>query len=204
MNKKLFEKVKSLCKDTGLSEKYLEAITDKIGGSIEDDSTDEAAIETTANLVADVAKESQGEATRWASKKKDPKTKPNQDPDHDPEPDPDPDPKDSETAKLLKQMQAQMKKQGDELAALKADRAKGERKTLIEGLMETHKIPSYLRSTLAKSIADDEDAEATIKEFAQGLITNGLPTKDSEGTKVASEKQVDEAADDLLESITVK
>ena len=56
MNKKLFEKVKSLCKDTGLSEKYLEAITDKIGGSIEDDSTDEAAIETTANLVADVAK----------------------------------------------------------------------------------------------------------------------------------------------------
>ena len=97
-----------------------------------------------------------------------------------------------------------MKKQGDELAALKADRAKGERKTLIEGLMETHKIPSYLRSTLAKSIADDEDAEATIKEFAQGLITNGLPTKDSEGTKVASEKQVDEAADDLLESITVK
>lgn len=70
MNKKLFEKVKGLCKDTGLSEKYLKAITEKMGGSIEDDSTDDAAIETTANLIADVAKESQGEATRWANKKR--------------------------------------------------------------------------------------------------------------------------------------
>ncbi|MEO4716205.1 hypothetical protein ABHZ63_06895 [Phocaeicola vulgatus] len=41
MNKKLFEKVKGLCKDTGLSEKYLKAITEKMGGSIEDDSTDD-------------------------------------------------------------------------------------------------------------------------------------------------------------------
>ena len=42
MNKTLFKKVKDLCKDTGLSEKYLTAITEKMGGSIEDDSTDEA------------------------------------------------------------------------------------------------------------------------------------------------------------------
>ena len=39
MNKTLFKKVKDLCKDTGLSEKYLTAITEKMGGSIEDDST---------------------------------------------------------------------------------------------------------------------------------------------------------------------
>ncbi|UVQ30805.1 hypothetical protein [Bacteroides ovatus] len=45
MNKTLFKKVKDLCKDTGLSEKYLTAITEKMGGSIEDDSTDEAEIE---------------------------------------------------------------------------------------------------------------------------------------------------------------
>lgn len=38
MNKTLFKKVKDLCKDTGLSEKYLTAITEKMGGSIEDDS----------------------------------------------------------------------------------------------------------------------------------------------------------------------
>ena len=74
MNKKLFEKVKGLCKDTGLSEKYLKAITEKMGGSIEDDSTDDEAIESTANLIAEVAKESQGEATRWANKNKETKT----------------------------------------------------------------------------------------------------------------------------------
>ena len=70
MNKTLFKKVKDLCKDTGLSEKYLTAITEKMGGSIEDDSTDEAEIEKVANQIADVAKESQGEATRWANKKR--------------------------------------------------------------------------------------------------------------------------------------
>jgi len=201
MNKKLFEKVKSLCKDTGLSEKYLKAITEKLGGSIEDDSTDEAAIETTANLVADVAKESQGEATRWASKNKDPKQNPNPDP----EPDPKPDPKgDSEVAKLLSEVRQELKQQREEMAAMKAEKAKGDRMATIEALMETHKIPAYLRKTLAKSIADDEDAEATIKEFAQGLITNGLPTNETEGSKVASDQQVDEAADALLESIEVK
>ena len=81
MNKQLFDKVKSLCKDTGLSEKYLKAITEKLGGSVEDDSTDEAAIETAANLIADVAKESQGESSRWvdAFKKKNPKRKDHKD-----------------------------------------------------------------------------------------------------------------------------
>lgn len=72
MNKKLFVKVKDLCKDTGLSEKYLTTITEKMGGSIEDDSTDDEAIGNMANQIADIAKETQGEATRWANKK-DPK-----------------------------------------------------------------------------------------------------------------------------------
>jgi hypothetical protein len=77
MNKTLFKKVKDLCKDTGLSEKYLTAITEKMGGSIEDDSTDEAEIEKVANQIADVAKESQGEATRWANKAKDQRSQKN-------------------------------------------------------------------------------------------------------------------------------
>ena len=216
MNKKLFEKVKSLCKDTGLSEKYLKAITEKLGGSIEDDSTDEAAIETTANLVADVAKESQGESSRWvdAFKKKNPKRK---DPDDDDDPDDDPDdddPDDDPDAKkkgkkdpmmkLLKKMQKQMEDQAAELKTLKGEKAAGERTANIQKLMEDHKIPKYLRDTLAKSIAEGDDAEEAIKNFKQGLITNGLETEEPEGKKVASEKQVDEAADNLLESITAK
>ena len=215
MNKKLFEKVKSLCKDTGLSEKYLKAITEKLGGSIEDDSTDEAAIETTANLVADVAKESQGESSRWvdAFKKKNPRRKdpnddddPDDDPNDDDDPDDDPNPKKKKDpiAKLLKKMQKQMDDQAEELKTLRGEKAAGERTANIQKLMDDHKIPTYLRDTLAKSIADGDDAEETIKNFKQGLITNGLETEETEGKKVASEKQVDEAADNLLESITVK
>ena len=218
MNKKLFEKVKSLCKDTGLSEKYLKAITEKLGGSIEDDSTDEAAMETTANLIADVAKESQGESSRLvdAFKKKNPKRKGSDD-DDDPDDDDDDDPDDVDDdpapkkggkkdpyMKMLQKMQKQMDAQSKELETLRGERAKGERTANIQKLMETHKIPSYLRDTLAKSIAEGDDAEETIKNFKQGLITNGLETEESEGKKVASEKQVDEAADNLLESITAK
>ena len=217
MNKQLFDKVKSLCKDTGLSEKYLKAITERLGGSVEDDSTDEAAIETTANLVADVAKESQGESSRWvdAFKKKNPKRKdsdddddPDDDSDDDDDPDDDPDAKKKgkkdPMMKLLKKMQKQMEDQAAELKTLKGEKAAGERTANIQKLMEDHKIPKYLRDTLAKSIAEGDDAEETIKNFKQGLITNGLETEETEGKKVASEKQVDEAADSLLESITAK
>lgn len=213
MNKTLFDKVKSLCKDTGLSEKYLKAITEKLGGSVEDDSTDEAAIETAANLIADVAKESQGESSRWvdAFKKKNPKRKDHNnsedeedDPNEDDPDDPDPKKNKDPMMKLLKKMQKQMEDQAEELKTLKGEKAAGERNKTIQSLMETHKIPKYLRDTLAKSIAEGDDAEQAIKDFKQGLITNGLETEEIEGKKVASEKQVDEAADSLLESITAK
>lgn len=201
MNKKLFLKVKDLCKDTGVSEKCLKAITEKMGGSIEDDSTDEEAIETTANLIADVAKETQSEATRWANKKpnkskeeeeeeeggnKKPnsKTKPEKE-------------EEDETAKEI----AELKKK---VVDMEAERSKGERSAAIAKAMATHNIPAKFRDRLAKSISDEDDIEETVKSMKQDFITDGLMTDDSEGSKGASEKQVDEAADGLLESITVK
>ena len=213
MNAKLFEKVKSLCKDTGLSEKYLKAITAKLGGSIEDDSTDEAAIEEAANLVAEVAKESQGEATRWAKAKGKGKKKPSKDDDpdeDDPEDDPDEDDDSSRGKGKRKQKkdedptEARLKALEEQLAKYKADEAKGKRSKEISEAFEKHKIPTYLRDRLAKSISDDEDLEEAVSALKQDLITNGLISEGSEGAKAASAKQVDEAADDLLESITVK
>lgn len=201
MNKKLFLKVKDLCTDTGVSEKCLKAITEKMGGSIEDDSTDEEAIETTANLIAEVAKETQSEATRWANKKpnkskeeeeeeeggnKKPnsKTKPEKE-------------EEDETAKEI----AELKKK---VADMEAERSKGERSAAIAKAMATHNIPAKFRDRLAKSISDEDDIEETVKSMKQDFITDGLMTDDSEGSKGASEKQVDEAAAGLLESITVK
>ena len=53
-------------------------------------------------------------------------------------------------------------------------------------------------------IKDDEDIEDAVSAYKQELITNGLDDEHSGGSKAASEKQIDEAADSLLESITVK
>lgn len=203
MNKKLFEKVKGLCKDTGLSEKYLKAITEKMGGSIEDDSTDDEAIESTANLIAEVAKESQGEATRWANKNKETKTEEEKKAEEER--------KKKEEEERLKGKVAldeatekRLKDMEEVIAGYKAKESKEARAKEVAKAMEKHKIPAYLRDRLAKSISDDEDIEDAVSAYKQELITNGLNDEHSGGSKAASEKQIDEAADSLLESITVK
>lgn len=203
MNKKLFEKVKGLCKDTGLSEKYLKAITEKMGGSIEDDSTDDEAIESTANLIAEVAKESQGEATRWANKNKETKTEEEKKAEEER--------KKKEEEERLKGKVAldeatekRLKEMEEKIANYEAKESKEARAKEVVKAMEKHKIPAYLRDRLAKSISDDEDIEDAVFAYKQELITNGLDDEHSGGSKAASEKQIDEAADSLLESITVK
>lgn len=203
MNKKLFEKVKGLCKDTGLSEKYLKAITEKMGGSIEDDSTDDEAIESTANLIAEVAKESQGEATRWANKNKETKTEEEKKAEEER--------KKKEEEERLKGKVAldeatekRLKEMEEKIANYEAKESKEARAKEVVKAMEKHKIPAYLRDRLAKSISDDEDIEDAVSAYKQELITNGLDDEHSGESKAASEKQIDEAADSLLESITVK
>lgn len=203
MNKKLFEKVEGLCKDTGLSEKYLKAITEKMGGSIEDDSTDDEAIESTANLIAEVAKESQGEATRWANKNKETKTEEEKKAEEER--------KKKEEEERLKGKVAldeatekRLKEMEEKIANYEAKESKEARAKEVVKAMEKHKIPAYLRDRLAKSISDDEDIEDAVSAYKQELITNGLDDEHSGGSKAASEKQIDEAADSLLESITVK
>ena len=211
MNKELFAKVKDKCKDTGLSEKYLTAITEAMGGSVADDSTDNDAIESTANLIVSVATASQSEATRWVNKAKGtpkPKTtkkdgeEGNADGDDPNNTDPNKDgkgggngnPSESEAIKKLQ----------EQIDALKAEKSKGERTATINAAFEKHNIPAFLRERLAKSISDDEDVEAAVSALKQDCITNGLMSDSADGAKAASEKQVDEAADALLESITAK
>lgn len=200
MNKKLFLKVKDLCKDTGVSEKCLKAITEKMGGSIEDDSTDEEAIETTANLIAEVAKETQSEATRWANKKGSKTEEEEEEGKRKPKPKKESEEEEEKNDPQSKEI-AELKKQLEEM---KAAQSKGERDAAIAKAMKDHNIPAKFRDRLAKSISDEEDVDTAVAAMKQDFITEGLMTDDSEGSKGASEKQVDEAADDLLESITVK
>lgn len=210
MNKELFAKVKDKCKDMGLSEKCLTAITEAMGGSVADDSTDTDAIESTANLIVSVATASQSEATRWVNKAKGaPKQTNKKDGDegntgndpNDTEPNSNKGGKggggNSEENEAIKKLQEQ-------IDALKAEKSKGERTATINAAFEKHGIPAFLRNRLAKSISDDEDVEEAVSALKQDCITNGLMSDRAEGAKAASEKQVDEAADALLESITAK
>ena len=213
MNKALFQKVKDLTKDSGVSEKYLKSITEKMGGKIEDDSTDTEAIEECANLIAGVVADTQAEATRWAQKnkggKKSKKSTKSEEDDENEEDDEENEEEEDEDGKGKKKPKKsksddRLKALEEQLAELKAERAGSQRKSEIEQLMEKHKIPEHLRSRLAKSIADDEDAEDVISEYKQQLITNGL-SDDNEGAKGgASAKDVDSAAEDNLKSIEVK
>ncbi|KAA3976164.1 hypothetical protein F3F43_01970, partial [Bacteroides ovatus] len=168
MNKKLFEKVKGLCKDTGLSEKYLKAITEKMGGSIEDDSTDDEAIESTANLIAEVAKESQGEATRWANKKKPTQT---EDEEEEERKRKEEESKRKGKVALDEATEKRLKEMEEKIANYEAKESKEARAKEVVKAMEKHKIPAYLRDRLAKSISDDEDIEDAVSAYKQELIT---------------------------------
>lgn len=211
MNKLLFSKVKDQCKDTGLSEECLKALTEAIGGSIEDDSTDEEAIGKVANQIKQVAVSTQSEAARWANNKKDPKNKKDQkkqkpankdgegdNDDDDPDRDQDqPQKTDNQVLELLKKLEKRMDQ-------FEVDGKTKDRQKLIKEAMENHKIPAKFRDRLAKSIGDDEDIEETVKAFKQDFITEGLTSEGEQKNKTATEQQVDEAADALLKSITVE
>lgn len=194
MNKTLFVKVKDLCKDTGLSEKYLKVITEKMGGSIEDDSTDETAIGNMANQIAEIAKETQGEATRWASKKKEDPTK-EDDTKKDDDTKKKDDPKNDPSAKKIEELEKN-------LETMKKEQAAKDRENAVTKALDKHGIPAWRRKGLV--IPENEDPDQFCASLKQDLITENLLPEDPESAKTASEKNVDEASDSLLESIIVK
>ena len=194
MNKTPFDKVKAKCKDTGLSEKYLKAITEKMGGSIADDSADEAAIEAAANQIAEIANATQGEATRWAAKKNEEKNDQKKETKDTKETK-----KETEEKNPLEDKIAAMEK---ELSEMKAKEAGNARNSAIQAAIKKHKIPEW--RTKGLYVPDDADPDAFMAEIHQDLVTQNLVPADAEGKKVANEKAIDEASNDLLESITVK
>ena len=203
MNKALFNKVKSLCKDTGLSEKYLTALTEKMGGSIEDDSTDETAIEEIANKIAEIATVTQGEATRWVNKKKEAESKKKSDQETDEE-DEDENPKKKEPSTTenteLAALKEMIEKQNLKMQELESSLSAKSREASIKEAQTKHGIPDWRMKGL--TIPDDQDIDEYLADIKQDLITEGLTTGTT-GAKAATEKQVDDAADSLLESITV-
>lgn len=195
MNKKLFEKVKGLCKDTGLSEKYLKAITERMGGSIEDDSADEAAMEEIANQIAEIAKETQGEATRWATIKKT-ETKKTEDPaKQDPEK-PDETESQKEIRELRERLENMEKNQLSSLRSKAIEEAIVRHKLDKSGNADTYR--EYLTALPDKDIEEYLTGKRQIENIAN------LDSSKTEGSKAAIEAAAVEQANSLLESITVK
>ena len=126
-----------------------------------------------------MAKESQGEATRWANKKKPTQT---EDEEEEERKRKEEESKRKGKVALDEATEKRLKEMEEKIANYEAKESKEARAKEVVKAMEKHKIPAYLRDRLAKSISDEH----------------------SGGSKAASEKQIDEAADSLLESITVK
>lgn len=174
MNVSLNEKVRAKCKDMGLSEKYLNAITEAIGGSIADDSTDETAIENVANQIAAAAAASQAEATRWVNARKPQEHNvPTQQPTTTPKP------LETEKPEWFKQYEQEqlnkIKALEEKNREITARYNSDKRSEAISSAFDKHNIPANLRQFI--SVPDDvENIEQHIANAAQVLTTMSLPT----------------------------
>lgn len=197
MNKILQQKVKDKCKDMGLSEEFVNGVTELLGADIADDSTDEAAIETVVNRIADVAKRSQGEATRWAQKAKPAPIVP-------PTPPVPPAPTEEEPAYFKAFREAQekrMKALEDSNNTLIAEKAKLERANAIGAAFSKHNIPEYLREyvTVPESV-ETAKIDEFVSGMAQKFVTQQLPGMNIQGRQVASDEETKAAADSFFKA----
>ena len=205
MNKKLLTVLQDKCKDFGLTDKAIEELAESASEGLSDESSDED-INSAADSLVPYAKMMQGEITRKTRKKTPkPNTKPNTDGDGDGDGEGDGD--EDEDGKKMPKWFRDYKKQNDkaikdlqdENAALKAEKAKGERQTAITLKAKELGIPDFLMKRF--SIADDADIEKELKEYKQDLVTNKLMPADKADILSSSQKAMEDDADEWAKSL---
>lgn len=201
MNTKLRKTISELCKDMGLTEKALDELAELGSQGLTDTSTDED-IKKAADLLVPYAKLMQGEITRKTSKRNQtPKPKKKDDGDEG-----DDDDDDKGIAAIVAKQLAPFKEQMDKLQAendvLKAEKAKGERDTLIAAEAKKHGIPDYLIKRIA--IADDADVAKELAAFKQDLVNNNLMPKGAVSETGKTEDQMKADAKAWAESLPNK
>lgn len=204
MVKKLTDKVKAKCKDMGLSEKYLDGITEALGAGITEDSTDEE-IDKVVNLVESVAKSSQAEATRWAQNAKD--KNPKADEPKPADPPADPKPSDEEPAWFKTYREAQEKRiheLEEKEKASAAEKAAAVRKASIDAALDKYRIPEAMRKYVGNVPADVEDVDKFVAEAAQSVVTSQLPLAGGGEYKVPTEKAVEATGKGWFQRLTGK
>ena len=193
MNKKLLKALQDKCKDFGLTEKAIEELAQSASEGLTDESSDEDIAKVADSLVP-YAKMMQGEITRKTRKQAPkPKTRDGDD-DEDGE---------SRMPKWFrdykKQNDAAVKALQDENAALKAEKAKGERSAAITLKAKELGIPDFLMKRF--SIADDADIEQELKDYKQELVTNKLMPEDKADILSSSQKAMEDDAETWAKSL---
>ena len=201
MNKKLLNTLQDKCKDFGLTEKAIEELAQSASEGLTDESSDEDIAKVADSLVP-YAKMMQGEITRKTRKQAPkPKTTPKTDGD-----DGDGDGDDDEGGEMpkwfrdyKKQNDKAIKDLQDENAALKSEKAKGERSAAITLKAKELGIPDFLMKRF--SIADDADIEQELKDYKQELVTNKLMPEDKADILSSSQKAMEDDAETWAKSL---
>ncbi|MBR2236353.1 MAG: hypothetical protein IJ887_00515 [Prevotella sp.] len=206
MNTKLLKVLQDKCKDFGLTDKAIEELAETASEGLNDDASDEDITKVADSLIP-TAKIIQGEITR-KTRKTAPKTKttPKKAGDDDDEGAGDDDEGDDDGKnppawfrKYKKQNDAAVKALQDENAALKAEKARVERRNAITLKAKELEIPDFLMKRF--SIADDADIEKELKEYKQDLVTNKLMPADKADILSSSQKAMEDDADEWAKSL---
>ena len=204
MNNKLLKVLQDKCKDFGLTDKAIEELAELAPEGLGDESSDED-INSAADSLIPTAKIIQGEITR-KTRKTAPKSKTTSKKtvDDDDEGTGDDDEGDDDGKnppawfrKYKKQNDAAVKALQDENAALKAEKAKGERQTAITLKAKELGIPDFLMKRF--SIAADIEKE--LKEYKQDLVTNKLMPVEKADILSSSQKAMEDDADEWAKSL---
>lgn len=204
---KLFDKVKDKCKDMGLSEKHLKDLTEALGGGLKEDSTDEE-VDAVVDQIVKIAGLSQGEVTRKMQKKTPKKktTKATGDDDDDPDSNDDDDDEgksaiDKAVSALRKEMQDAFKQEREER---QAERDREARSASIKAAMDKYKIPEKQRRFIQNVPDDVEDVDKYISEYAQEIVTDGLPGDESGQRKVPTQKETEDTGKSWFQRLSGK
>lgn len=202
---KLFDTVKDKCKDMGLSEKFLKDLTEALGGGLTEDSTDEE-VDSVVNQIVTIAKHSQGEVTRKMQKQtpKPKNTKKGEETDEDgpKEPDED-DPEEGkgkkEWEKAIAALRKEMKEEREQAAEeRRQEKAREARAAAITAALDKYKVPEKSRRFVQNVPEDIEDVDKYIGEYAQTIVTEGLPGDEEGQKKVPTQKETEEIGKGLF------
>lgn len=205
MNKKLLKVLQDKCKDFGLTDKAIEELAKLASEGLTEESSDED-IEKKADSVVPYAKAMQGEITRKSQKTNPkPKTKPSKKEGE--EEDEEDEDSDEELKDVPNWFKAYKKKNDADIAklqeeneALKAEKARGERRSHIAELAKKAGVSEKMMEAQialheAYEEGDDEAVNKALASIKQVSVTENLPDQDNASILSTSEQAMKDDAD---------